>query len=626
MDRYKTVRKIGSGSFGTAQLAIEKSTSAEVVIKMVDLSSMSDDERRSAKREASILGALHHPCVLSHIETFEDSGFLCIITEYCSLGDLGAMIEARKGKLLKEAMILDMFVQISLAMLYCHRKRVLHRDLKLGNIFLTYDGLVKLGDFGIARVLKNTLELARTQVGTPYYLSPEICEGKPYSHRSDVWSAGILLYELCVQKHAFEADSITALCRKILKGTYDEISASYSSDLRLLISSMLQQKQGARPPFQDILKLPFLQPYIQSFVKKCEAKGVHVPYVDQLLEKLYVALPISRPDSTSSISEPSRSIPAGQTTIIEANHRPALVAPHLRGAIRIPSTGIARLPTPPKSARKLIQEPQPVQRLIQRVPLVPIGSTPKDICAPSSTKYSIPQSMQVQQQPQPQPQPQPPRSNIDRSEKVDEKHFDTESSKLKQPLRRPSSTSSRCSDASVTTDNQLLEEADTLLPHKLPISSYKVSSILPLNIPPTMRLAGQKNGDKLILSIVPKHRRSSGIVSSDTSESKNDYLGSPTPDARKFILDGVTLNPSGSAPKDPLTYRIECLRVFLDSVLGSKEFVALYRRIVDARTADGNEELSKTVRRALSKDKQGLLPLVYQLIWNEGLVYDSPKN
>jgi hypothetical protein len=141
-----------------------------------------------------------------------------------------------------------------------------------------------------------------------------------------------------------------------------------------------------------------------------------------------------------------------------------------------------------------------------------------------------------------------------------------------------------------------------------------------------MRLAGQKNGDKLILSIVPKHRRSSGIVRSDTSESKNDYLGSPTPDARKFILDGVTLNPSGSAPKDPLTYRIECLRVFLDSVLGSKEFVALYRRIVDARTADGNEELSKTVRRALSKDKQGLLPLVYQLIWNEGLVYDSPKN
>jgi serine/threonine protein kinase len=117
---------------------------------MVDLSSMSEDERRSAKREASILGALHHPCVLSHIETFEDSGFLCIITEYCSLGDLGAMIEARKGKLLKESIILDMFVQISLAMLYCHRKRVLHRDLKLGNIFLTYDALVKLGDFGIS--------------------------------------------------------------------------------------------------------------------------------------------------------------------------------------------------------------------------------------------------------------------------------------------------------------------------------------------------------------------------------------------------------------------------------------------------------------------------------------------
>lgn len=628
MDRYKTIRKIGSGSFGTAQLATSKASGAEVVVKMIDLSSMSDDEKRSAKREASILGALHHPCVLSHIETFEDSGFLCIITEYCANGDLGVLVESRKGRPLKESSILDMFVQISLAMLYCHKKRVLHRDLKLGNIFLTHEGLVKLGDFGIARVLKNTLELARTQVGTPYYLSPEICEGKPYSHRSDVWSCGILLYELCCQKHAFEADSITALCRKILKGTYEDIPAVYSSDLRLLISSMLQQKQGARPPFQDILKLPFLQQYLQMYVKKCEAKGINVPYVDQLLEKRpHQVLPIVS-SANGAGGESVRASPQSSALGIAAAsplptelapQRPALIAPHLRGAaVRVSSPSASRLPTPPNSSRRITQE-VPTQRLLQRAPLASVissaaSSTSKE---PSSTpssgsKYSIPQSMQQQQ------------SSLvpDRSEKAADKHDIAESSKLKHPVRRPSSASSRSSDVSITAGEDLLEEADALLPHKLPIAAYKVYTNSPLNIPSAMRLAGQKEGDKLVLSMVPKHRRLPCIASNDSSESKIDCLGSPTPEARKFVLDGATMNPAGSVSKDPLTYRIECLRVFLDSVLGSKEFVVLYRRIVDARTLDGNEELSKTVRRALSKDKQGLLPLVYQLIWSEALVYE----
>jgi NIMA (never in mitosis gene a)-related kinase 1/4/5 len=617
MDRYKTIRKIGSGSFGTAQLATSKSNGEEVVVKMIDLSSMSDDEKRSAKREASILGALHHPCVLSHIETFEDSGFLCIITEYCANGDLGALVESRKGRLMKEGFILDIFVQISLAMLYCHKKRVLHRDLKLGNIFLTHEGLVKLGDFGIARVLKNTLELARTQVGTPYYLSPEICEGKPYSHRSDVWSSGILLYELCCQKHAFEADSITALCRKILKGTYEDIPSVYSSDMRLLISSMLQQKQGARPPFQDILKLSFMQPYLLSYIKKCEGKGITVPYIDQLIDKrvpqqiLPIVSSVTNSTGGDLIKAPHQSSSLGSAAPLRSTpeviiQRPALIAPHLRGAaVRVSSPGASRLPTPPTSSRRSSQD-VPSQRLLQRTP-APIVSTTKESSTPSYTsKYLIPQQQM--------------RSVSDKSEKSVDKSYVEEQSKLKQPLRRPSSTSSRSSD--VTTGDDLLEEADALLPHKLPIAAYKVYTNTPLNIPSAMRLAGQKEGDKLVLSMVPKHRRLPGVTSGDSNESKFDCLGSPTPEAQKFVLDGETLNPAGSVSKDPLTYRIECLRVFLDSVLGPKEFIALYRRIVEARTIDGNEELSKTVRRALSKDKQGLLPLVYQLIWSEALIYE----
>jgi serine/threonine protein kinase len=171
MERYKVTKKIGAGSFGTAQLALVRATGAQVVIKLVDVRELSDEERRAAKREASILSALHHPCILAHIESFEDNGFLCICTEFCERGDLGARLEERKGRPLGEAQVLDYFTQIALGMLYCHKKRVLHRDLKLANVFLAADNSVKLGDFGIARVLKNTMEVrcapARLRVCVP---------------------------------------------------------------------------------------------------------------------------------------------------------------------------------------------------------------------------------------------------------------------------------------------------------------------------------------------------------------------------------------------------------------------------------------------------------------------------
>ena len=108
--------------------------------------------------------------------------------------------------------------------------------------------MVKLGDFGIARVLKNTQELASTAIGTPYYLSPEICENKPYNNKSDVWSLGCILYELCTLKHAFEAGNMKSLVLKILKGSYPPIPACYSRDLRDLVNKVrgLERERGGK--------------------------------------------------------------------------------------------------------------------------------------------------------------------------------------------------------------------------------------------------------------------------------------------------------------------------------------------------------------------------------------------
>ena len=101
----------------------------QVVMKKIDIHDMSNEERRTAQREASLLASLRHPAVLHHIESFEDGGFLCIVTEFCEKGDLAARLERQRGVPLAEGVILDWFAQILLALLYVHKKHVLHRDL-----------------------------------------------------------------------------------------------------------------------------------------------------------------------------------------------------------------------------------------------------------------------------------------------------------------------------------------------------------------------------------------------------------------------------------------------------------------------------------------------------------------
>jgi len=93
-----------------------------------------------------------------------------------------------------------------------------------------------MGDFGIARVLRHTVDVARSMVGTPYYLSPEIIEGRPYSFKSDIWSLGVLLYELCALRPPFEGSSMHFLSMQIVRGKYSALPAHFSRDLKTLVS------------------------------------------------------------------------------------------------------------------------------------------------------------------------------------------------------------------------------------------------------------------------------------------------------------------------------------------------------------------------------------------------------
>ena len=229
---------------------------------------MDDEEKKAAYMESKILENVDHPNIVKFKEVYiskKPKLTLCIVMDfadgnyysYFQGGDMKSKIKEQNGKLFSESQIIDWFTQICLSIKHIHDKKIIHRDIKSGNIFLTMNGLVKLGDFGIAKCLKNTLDKAKTVVGTPYYLSPEIIHNQPYSFKSDIWSLGVLLYEMCCLKMPFDGNNIAILSMKIIKAQYNPIPCSFSKELRILISNILNIDPNKRPTINDILSKLF---------------------------------------------------------------------------------------------------------------------------------------------------------------------------------------------------------------------------------------------------------------------------------------------------------------------------------------------------------------------------------
>ncbi|XP_033112645.1 serine/threonine-protein kinase Nek4-like isoform X2 [Anneissia japonica] len=162
------------------------------------------------------------------------------------------------------------FVQVVLAVQYIHSQKILHRDLKTQNVFVTKMGLVKLGDFGIAKSLDQTLDKASTCVGTPCYLSPELCQDIPYNSKSDVWALGCLLYEMCAFQPAFDASNLISLFYKIVKCEHSEIPEEYSEQLVTLVNSILIKDPDKRPSANTLLSSPFMQQHLAAFIDGTE--------------------------------------------------------------------------------------------------------------------------------------------------------------------------------------------------------------------------------------------------------------------------------------------------------------------------------------------------------------------
>ncbi|NWY01836.1 NEK3 kinase, partial [Nothoprocta ornata] len=264
MEQYKVLGVLGEGSFGRALLVHHESSNQKYAMKEIRLP-VSSSNVENSRKEAVLLAKMKHPNIVAFKESFEADGHLYIVMEYCDDGDLMQKIKHQRGKLFSEDTILHWFVQMCLGVKHIHDKRVLHRDIKSKNVFLTQSGKVKLGDFGSARLLAHPVSYACTYVGTPYYVPPEVWESLPYNNKSDIWSLGCILYELCTLRHPFQANSWKHLILKICKGSYNPLPSHYSYELHYLIKQMFKRNPKNRPSATTILERSCLT----KLVKNC---------------------------------------------------------------------------------------------------------------------------------------------------------------------------------------------------------------------------------------------------------------------------------------------------------------------------------------------------------------------
>uniref|UniRef100_A0A8C4NCE4 non-specific serine/threonine protein kinase n=1 Tax=Eptatretus burgeri TaxID=7764 RepID=A0A8C4NCE4_EPTBU len=223
-----------------------------LILKQISVEQMTKEERQAAQNECQVLKLLNHPNIIEYYDNFLAEKALVIAMEYAPGGTMADYIQKRGSSLLDEETIMNFFVQIVLALHHVHTNKILHRDLKTQNILLDkHQVVLKIGDFGISKILSSKSK-AYTVVGTPCYISPELCEGKPYNQKSDVWALGCVLYELW----AILERNLPALVLKIMRGNFASISDRYSDALRSLIVDMLNLDPSKRPNLGEILARP----------------------------------------------------------------------------------------------------------------------------------------------------------------------------------------------------------------------------------------------------------------------------------------------------------------------------------------------------------------------------------
>ena len=252
--KYYKGRLLGKGGFAKCyefSCAENKKIFAGKVIAKSSL--VKSRAKQKLISEIKIHKSLHHPQIVAFEHYFEDTENVYILLEICQNQTLNDLLKRRKR--LTEIEVQCYIVQLIKALKYLHSHRVIHRDLKLGNLFLTDKMELKVGDFGLATKLDFEGERKRTVCGTPNYIAPEILDGKTgHSYEVDIWSLGVIIYTLIIGKPPFETRDVKTTYKRIKMNAYSfPESAIISDSAKDLITQILVTDPSKRPSLDQIL-------------------------------------------------------------------------------------------------------------------------------------------------------------------------------------------------------------------------------------------------------------------------------------------------------------------------------------------------------------------------------------
>ncbi|KAI9253722.1 kinase-like domain-containing protein [Helicostylum pulchrum] len=258
---FEVGKSLGKGNFGHVFLAKEKKSGFIVALKVLykkDLATTNIEKQ--LRREVEIQGNLRHPNILRLYGYFHDNTRVFLILEFAAKGELFAELQIKKKFTEYEAA--KYVAQMTNALLYLHSKRVIHRDIKPENLMLGLNGELKIGDFGWS-VRTGKLDTRRgTLCGTLDYLPPEMVEGRSHDKSVDLWSLGVLLYELIVGDPPFESDGEEEITYTRIMKVDLHIPKFVSKDAADLITKLLRYSSSDRLSLKAVMHHPFIVKHI----------------------------------------------------------------------------------------------------------------------------------------------------------------------------------------------------------------------------------------------------------------------------------------------------------------------------------------------------------------------------
>ena len=249
LSKYDIIQEMGKGAFSTVYKIKSKKDNTFYCLKKINIKKTPD-----RKNEVNILSKLNHPNLVKYISSYEDEEGIYIIMEFCIYGDLYSLLHMVKKKkvYVNEEIIWDIAYQCLQGLEYLHSNQIIHRDIKLLNIFMSTNKVVKIGDMGMSKILSKK-EMKLSRVGTPLFLAPELVMKEKYDFKADIWSLGCSIYHLAKTAPPFNDENLIKLGQAIVNDNPPELPGCYSDDLKFFVNKLMTKNKKLRPNATEAL-------------------------------------------------------------------------------------------------------------------------------------------------------------------------------------------------------------------------------------------------------------------------------------------------------------------------------------------------------------------------------------